>query len=127
MYCERSPISVLKTTTVSRAYEIFRKLRLRHLVVCGNNAVVEGFLTRKDLMVYRIVQQKKRDLELIVKMQDTIRIHLKNKGFYNHSSANPNRRKSKARRMDRHLKRMNSKLEASDGLFARKADGSVQF
>jgi H+/Cl- antiporter ClcA len=113
MYCERSPLSVLKTTTVSRAYEIFRKLGLRHLVVCGYNGRVEGILTRKDLMVYRIVLQKQRDVKLIIKMQDTMRLHLKSRGFYDHSSANPNRRKSHARRMDRHMKRV--KIQSSKG------------
>jgi chloride channel 7 len=113
MYCERSPLSVLKTTTVSRAYDIFRKLGLRHLVVTGNNGIVEGVVTRKDLMVYRIVQQKKKDVKLIILMQDTIRIHLKSRGFYNHDSANPSRRKSHARRMDRHLKRMNTNSSVS--------------
>ena len=117
MYCERSPLSVLKTTTVSRAYEIFRKLGLRHLVVCGNNGKVEGMITRKDLMVFRIVQQKKRELGLIVKMQDTYRLKLKARGFYNHLEANPRRSKSHAKRMDKHLKIMMKRTSLHEAHF----------
>ena len=36
-YCDRSPLTVTSNSTVSRAYEVFRKLGLRHLIVLGRD------------------------------------------------------------------------------------------
>jgi CBS domain-containing protein len=84
-YCDRSPLSVHATTTVARAYEVFTKLGLRHLVVLGHTGKVEGLVTRKDLMVYRIAQFKDNEIHYIKLMQLVIRKKLKEKGFYDRS------------------------------------------
>ena len=64
LYCDRSPLSVDKATTVARAYEVFTKLGLRHLVVKGHTGKAEGMLTRKDLMLWRISAFKEKELKL---------------------------------------------------------------
>ena len=81
-YCDRSPLAVTAMTTVARAYEMFRKLGLRHLMVLGERGEVVGVITRKDLMVFRILLRKQRELDLIVKMQRTVRHILNNHGWY---------------------------------------------
>ena len=81
-YCDRSPLAVTAMTTVARAYEMFRKLGLRHLMVLGGRGEVVGVITRKDLMVFRILLRKQRELDLIVKMQRTVRQILNNHGWY---------------------------------------------
>jgi H+/Cl- antiporter ClcA/CBS domain-containing protein len=82
MYCDRSPLSVQATTTVARAYAVFTKLGLRHLVVLGHTGKVEGLVTRKDLMVFRIAAFKENEIKYIKMMQSSIRRNLKNIGFY---------------------------------------------
>ena len=81
-YCDRSPLAVTAMTTVARAYEMFRKLGLRHLMVLGGRGEVVGVITRKDLMVFRILHRKQRELDLIVKMQRTVRQIFNNMGWY---------------------------------------------
>jgi H+/Cl- antiporter ClcA len=81
-YCDRSPLTVTSNSTVSRAYEVFRKLGLRHLVVLGRDGTVIGMVTRKDLMLFKLVDQKHRELESVKKLQGRVRIMLKNHGYY---------------------------------------------
>ena len=81
-YCDRSPLTVTSNSTVSRAYEVFRKLGLRHLVVLGRDGTVIGMVTRKDLMIFKLVDQKHRELESVKKLQGRVRIMLKNHGYY---------------------------------------------
>jgi H+/Cl- antiporter ClcA len=81
-YCDRSPLTVTSNSTVSRAYEVFRKLGLRHLVVLGRDGTVVGMVTRKDLMIFKLVDQKHRELESVKKLQGRVRIMLKNNGYY---------------------------------------------
>ena len=75
-------VAVTAMTTVARAYEMFRKLGLRHLMVLGGRGEVVGVITRKDLMVFRILHRKQRELDLIVKMQRTVRQIFNNMGWY---------------------------------------------
>lgn len=53
-WADRSPITVVSHATVARAYEIFRKLGMRHLCVVDNSGMLAGVLTRKDLMTYKL-------------------------------------------------------------------------
>lgn len=39
---------------VARAFEIFRKLGMRHLCVTSNTGNLVGIITRKDLMTFRL-------------------------------------------------------------------------
>ena len=59
-YCDRSPITVYPTTKVARAFELFRKLGMRHLCVVNNHGVLVGMVTRKDLMTFRLEDNVKR-------------------------------------------------------------------
>ena len=81
-YCDRSPLTVTSNSTVSRAYEVFRKLGLRHLVVLGRNGEVAGMVTRKDLMIFKLVDQKHKELGLVKKLQSRVRTMLRNNGYY---------------------------------------------
>ena len=81
--CDRSPLSVSSGTTVARAYELFTKLGLRHLIVTGgSDGRVVGMITRKDLMVFRIAEFKDRELARIIDMQRSVRHHMRETGFY---------------------------------------------
>lgn len=51
---DRSPLTVHPHTRIGRAYEVFRKLGMRHLPVVDLNGDAVGMLTRKDLMTYRL-------------------------------------------------------------------------
>ena len=84
-YCDRSPLAVTAMTTVARGYEMFRKLGLRHLIVLGIKGQVVGVITRKDLMLFRIVARKQRELELLIKMQRYLRQVLDDQGWYEKS------------------------------------------
>lgn len=53
-FADRSPITTVPHAKVSRAFEIFRKLGMRHMCVVDDDCHVVGMLTRKDLMTYRI-------------------------------------------------------------------------
>merc|ERR1712167_117699 len=96
LYCDRSPLSVDKATTVARAYEIFTKLGLRHLVVKGHTGKAEGMLTRKDLMLWRISAFKEKELNWIKKIQSTARRTLKSSGFYDRSTTSKETKKRAA-------------------------------
>jgi chloride channel 7 len=50
-YCDTSPHTVHETTSVNRAYEIFRTLGLRILVVVNRYNQCVGTITRDDLTV----------------------------------------------------------------------------
>jgi CBS domain-containing protein len=83
-YCDRSPLSVSSGTTVARAYSLFTKLGLRHLVVTGGtDGRVVGMVTRKDLMVFRITEFKEIEMQRIIDMQRSVRQQLRTEGFYN--------------------------------------------
>jgi len=82
LYCDRSPLSVDWGTTVARAYEVFTKLGLRHLVVLGHTGKVEGIVTRKDLMVYKMNEFKNVEVYWIRRMQAAIRHQLNSIRFY---------------------------------------------
>ena len=81
-YCDRSPLTVASISTVSRAYEVFRKLGLRHLMVTGPDGMLCGVVTRKDLMIFKIVEQKERELLVVCQLQEIIRKKLEKKNFY---------------------------------------------
>ena len=80
-YADRSPITVFPHTTVARAYSIFRKLGLRHLVVLERNGEVCGMITRKDLMLYKLVEHHQRELDLIKRLQRRVRDRQAQNGF----------------------------------------------
>ncbi len=54
-YADRSPLTVNPHTKVARAFEVFRKLGMRHLCVSDAENNLVGMVTRKDLMTYKIV------------------------------------------------------------------------
>tara|TARA_B100000780_G_scaffold210920_1_gene150829 strand:+ start:17 stop:1267 length:1251 start_codon:yes stop_codon:yes gene_type:complete len=82
-YCDRSPLTVTSNSTVSRAYEVLRKLGLRHLMVMGRkDGKLCGVLTRKDLMIFKIVEAKELEQKAIVALQRAVRKGLENKKFY---------------------------------------------
>ena len=80
-YADRSPITVFPHTTVARAYSIFRKLGLRHLVVIERDGRVCGMITRKDLMLYKLVDYHQRELELVLGLQRRVREKQARSGF----------------------------------------------
>ena len=80
-YADRSPITVFPHTTVARAYSILRKLGLRHLVVIERNGRVCGMVTRKDLMLYKLVDSHERELQLVVMLQRMVREKQARSGF----------------------------------------------
>ena len=53
-FADRSPITVVQHAKVARAFEIFRKLGMRHMCVVDNDYHLVGLVTRKDLMTYKI-------------------------------------------------------------------------
>lgn len=93
-YADRSPITVFPHTTVARAYSIFRKLGLRHLVVIQRNGQVCGMITRKDLMLYKLVDYHQRELELVVSLQRRVREKQAQYGFQPKSAAAPTSKKT---------------------------------
>ena len=60
-FADRSPITTVPHAKVARAFDVFRKLVMRHLCVTNNEGMLVGILTRKDLMTF--------------KLKDNIRIH----------------------------------------------------
>ena len=72
---------VFPHTTVARAYSIFRKLGLRHLVVIERDGRVCGMITRKDLMLYKLVDYHQRELELVLGLQRRVREKQARSGF----------------------------------------------
>lgn len=55
-YADRSPITTAPHAKVARAFEIFRKLGMRHMCVADGDNNLVGMVTRKDLMTYKIVE-----------------------------------------------------------------------
>ena len=88
-YADRSPITVFPHTTVARAYSILRKLGLRHLVVIERNGRVCGMVTRKDLMLYKLVDSHERELQLVVMLQRMVREKQARSGFKSKDAAVP--------------------------------------
>ena len=80
-YADRSPITVFPHTTVARAYSIFRKLGLRHLVIIERNGRACGMITRKDLMLYKLVEYHQRELELVLGLQRRVHEKQARSGF----------------------------------------------
>ena len=80
-YADRSPLTVFPHTTVARAYSILRKLGLRHLIVIERNGKVSGIITRKDLMLYKLVDSHERELNLVVMLQRMVREKQARSGF----------------------------------------------
>lgn len=72
-YCDRGPLTVHPHTTVARAYSVFRKLGLRHLPVIARNGDIAGMVTRKSLMLYKLVECHEREIELVQTLQDIVR------------------------------------------------------
>ena len=76
---------------------MFRKLGLRHLIVLGIKGQVVGVISRKDLMLFRIVARKQRELALLIKMQRYIRQILDDQGWYERGSGSRTATKTKFR------------------------------
>jgi hypothetical protein len=55
-WADRSPITTVPHAKVARAFDIFRKLGMRHLCVIDVSHRLVGMLTRKDLMTYRVME-----------------------------------------------------------------------
>lgn len=55
-YCNTAPHTIQETTTVVRAYETFRTLGLRMLVVVNRYNQCVGTITRDDLTVEALAQ-----------------------------------------------------------------------
>ena len=75
-------------STKDGAYSIFRKLGLRHLVVLERDGRVCGMITRKDLMLYKLVEHHQRELDLIKKLQQQVRAKQARNGFVPSDSVN---------------------------------------
>ena len=61
-FCDRSPLTVYPNTRLSRAYSVFQKLGMRHLPVVNEIGLVQGMITRKNLMHYLLTDQKEQEL-----------------------------------------------------------------
>jgi chloride channel 7 len=53
-YADRSPITTVPHAKVARAFDVFRKLGMRHMCVTDNEGMLVGIITRKDLMTFRL-------------------------------------------------------------------------
>ena len=53
-YADRSPITTVPHAKVARAFDVFRKLGMRHMCVTDNEGMLVGMITRKDLMTFRL-------------------------------------------------------------------------
>lgn len=53
-YANTSAVTVPQDFSIERAYLIFRSLGLRHLTVVDDNNRIQGMVTRKDLMGFRL-------------------------------------------------------------------------
>lgn len=53
-YANTSALTVPHHFSVERAYHIFRSMGLRHLTVVDDNNRIQGIVTRKDLLGYRL-------------------------------------------------------------------------
>merc|ERR1711871_15288 len=81
-YMDRGPLTVFPHTTVAGAYSLFRKLGLRHLPVVARDGTICGMVTRKDLMLFKLVTQHERELQYVIFLQKLERRRLKASGFY---------------------------------------------
>jgi len=68
-YCDRSPLTVYPNTRLSRAYSMFQKLGMRHLPVVSETGMVQGMITRKNLMAYLLTEEKEQELIKIRNVQ----------------------------------------------------------
>jgi CBS domain-containing protein len=57
-YLNPTPFTVHLHAPVERAFEMFRSLGLRHLVVVNDSHDVVGIITRKDLLLHNLSQRK---------------------------------------------------------------------
>jgi CBS domain-containing protein len=53
-FADRSPITTVPHAKVARAFDVFRKLGMRHMTVIDSEGMLVGILTRKDLMTYKL-------------------------------------------------------------------------
>ena len=53
-YINTSAVTVPQNFSIERAYLIFRSMGLRHLTIVDDNNRIQGIVTRKDLMGYRL-------------------------------------------------------------------------
>jgi CBS domain-containing protein len=53
-FADRSPVTTVPHAKVARAFDMFRKLGMRHMCVIDDEHRLVGILTRKDLMTYKI-------------------------------------------------------------------------
>ena len=53
-FADRSPITTVPHAKVARAFDVFRKLGMRHMCVTDSEGILVGILTRKDLMTFRL-------------------------------------------------------------------------
>ena len=55
-FADRSPITTVPHAKVARAFEVFRKLGMRHMCVVDDRSNLVGIVTRKDLMTFKIAE-----------------------------------------------------------------------
>jgi CBS domain-containing protein len=53
-FADRSPITTVPHAKVARAFELFRKMGMRHLCVCDIDGILVGMITRKNLMTFEL-------------------------------------------------------------------------
>ncbi len=53
-FADRSPITTVPHAKVARAFELFRKMGMRHLCVCDIDGILVGLITRKNLMTFEL-------------------------------------------------------------------------
>ena len=76
-YCDRNPLSVYKNTRLSRAYNLFQKLGMRHLPVTDDDSKIYGIITRKDLMTYLITNEEMLYLIMVKRVQRGVRRYIR--------------------------------------------------
>ena len=67
-YMERSPLTVFPHTRLGRAYEVFQKLGMRHMIVTDRAGCVAGMMTRKNFQEYLI-----KDNAIVARVQAILR------------------------------------------------------
>ena len=75
-FCDRSPLTVYPNTRLSRAYSVFQKLGMRHLPVVSEKGIVQGMITRKNLMHYLLTDQKEQELIKVKRVQRGAKLFL---------------------------------------------------
>ena len=58
-----SPLTVMPHTKLKRAYTVFQKLGMRHMVVTTRDGRVAGMLTRKDLVEHYVLEKVEEEEE----------------------------------------------------------------